>query len=254
MAERTGSLRALPASYRPTPDHSAEALRLLEKGFAIDPNFPPANVIGAFLYFYRVAATWSTSPQEDRAKALRLARAAINYGEADPYVLALGGFLLASMGREVELGVSAANRAVEMSPNSAFVLQHVAWTLTFTGDQDKALGYFKACIRLSPSDPLICRALTGAAAASVLSGRFADAVAFGEEARYHYEEWGPTYRFLAAAHAQLGETAKAIEALAKLFKLDPAVTVSHLRSFLPYQNQEQAERLWGGLRKAGMPE
>jgi hypothetical protein len=90
--------------------------------------------------------------------------------------------------------------------------------------------------------------------ASVLSGRFSDAVAFGEEARYHYEEWGPTYRFLAAAHAQLGETAKAIEALAKLFKLDPAVTVSHLRSFLPYQNQEQAERLWGGLRKAGMPE
>ena len=247
-------LRALPASYKPTADHSAEALRLLEKGFAIDPNFPPANVIGAFLYFYRVAATWSTSPQEDRAKALRLARAAINYGEADPYVLALGGFLLASMGREVEIGVSAAIRAVEMSPNSAFVLQHVAWTLTFTGDQDKALGYFKASIRLSPSDPLICRALTGAAAASVLSGRFADAVTFGEEARHHYEEWGPTYRFLAAAHAQLGETAKAIEALAKLFKLEPAVTVSHLRSFLPYQNQEQAERLWGGLRKAGMPE
>jgi TolB-like protein/Tfp pilus assembly protein PilF len=247
-------LRALPSSHRPTPDNSVEALRLLEEGFAIDPNYPPANAVAAWLYFYRVAATWSTSPQEDRARAVRLARVAVDYGEGDPFVLAMGGFLLASMGKDVETGMSVVNRAVVMSPNSAVVLQQAGWTSTFTGDQDRAVACFKAAIRLSPSDPMTYRRLTGAAAASVLAGRFADAVAFGEEARHHYEGWGPTYRFLAAAHAQLGETAKAIEALAKLFKLEPAVTVSHLRSFLPYQNQEQAERLWGGLRKAGMPE
>ena len=108
-------LRALPASYRPTPDHSAEALRLLEKGFAIDPNFPPANAVAAWLYFYRVAATWSTSPQEDRARAVRLARVAVDYGEGDPFVLAMGGFLLASMGKDVETGMSVVNRAVAMS-------------------------------------------------------------------------------------------------------------------------------------------
>jgi hypothetical protein len=101
---------------------------------------------------------------------------------------------------------------------------------------------------------LIYRALTGAAVASVLAGRFTEAVAFGEEARRHYGAGGPTYRFLAAAYAQLGENEKASEALATLFKFEPAVTVSHLRSFLPYQNKQQATRLWTGLRKAGMPE
>jgi len=247
-------LRALPSSYRPAPNESAEALRLLEEGFAIDPHYPPANALGAWLYFYRVAATWSTSPQEDRIKAVRLARAAIDYGDGYPLVLALGGFLLASMGKDVAIGVSAINRAVEMSPNSAVVLQHAGWTSTFTGDQDRALGYLKTAIRLSPSDPLTYRALTGAAAASVLAGRFEDAVKFGEEARRLFARWGPTFRFLAAAYAQLGETHKATAALANLFNLEPAVTISHLQSFLPYQNEEQAERLWSGLRKAGMPE
>jgi hypothetical protein len=60
--------------------------------------------------------------------------------------------------------------------------------------------------------------------------------------------------FLAAAYAQTGDTEKAAEALAQLEKFEPAVTISHLRTFLPYQNQEQAKRLWEGLRKAGMPE
>jgi len=59
---------------------------------------------------------------------------------------------------------------------------------------------------------------------------------------------------LAAAYAQLGQDENAKAALASLLKLEPRVTVSHLRSFLPYQNREQAERLWTGLRKAGMPE
>jgi len=247
-------LRALPSSHRPTPDDSAEALRLLESGFSMDQNYPPANVLGAWLYFYRVAATWSASPDQDRIKAVRLARAAIDCGDGYPVVLALGGFLLASMGRDVEKGVSAINRAVEMSPNSAVVLQHAGWTLTFTGDQDRALLYLKAAIRLSPSDPLTYRALTGAAAASVLAGRFEDAATFGEEARRIFAGWGPTFRFLAAAYAQLGETQKATEALTELFRLEPSVTVSHLQSFLPYQNREQAERLWNGLLKAGMPE
>ncbi len=88
----------------------------------------------------------------------------------------------------------------------------------------------------------------------MLAGHFADAIAFGEEARSHYGGWGPTFRFLAAAYAQLGESEKAAEALTNLFKLEPNVTVSHLQSFLPYQNKEQAKRLRDGLRKAGMPQ
>jgi adenylate cyclase len=246
-------LRALPASYRPTPDTVNEALRLLEKGRALDPIYPPANALAAWFYFCRSAANWSGSPQEDRANVVRLARAAVDYCTDDPSVLALGGFLLAA-GGDVDVGAAAGNRAVGLSPNSPLVLQNVAWTLTFAGEQDRALGYFSKAIRLEFANPRIYRALTGAAAACVLAGRFTEAIEFGERARRDFAGWGPTHRFLAAAYAQTGDTKKAAEALVHLNKLEPAVTISHLRSFLPYQNQEQAERLWEGLRKAGMPE
>jgi TolB-like protein/Flp pilus assembly protein TadD len=246
-------LRALPASHRPTPSTVDEALRLLEKGRALDPNYPPANALAAWFYFCRVAANWSGSPHEDRANVVRLARAAIDHVTDDPSVLALCGFLLAA-GGSVDVGTAAGNRAIGLSPNSPLVLQNVAWTLTFTGDQDRALGYFRTAIRLEVANPRIYRALTGAAAACVLAGRFAEAIEFGERARRDFAGWGPTHRFLAAAYAQTGDTKKAREALAHLDKLEPAVTISHLRSFLPYQKPEQAERLWQGLRKAGMPE
>jgi adenylate cyclase len=143
-------LRALPEFYRPTEAGSAEALRLLENGYAIDPNYPPANVTGAWLYFYRVAATWSTFPETDRTKAIRLAQAAIAQDDGDPYVLAMGGFLLASMGRDVDAGLSATKRAVELSPHSSVVLHQAGLALTLAGDQDQAIEYFRTAIRLSP--------------------------------------------------------------------------------------------------------
>jgi len=65
---------------------------------------------------------------------------------------------------------------------------------------------------------------------------------------------GPTFRILAAAYAQLGHPEKAAEALARYVELHPNATISLLRHRLPYRNAEQAERLWEGLRKAGLPE
>jgi adenylate cyclase len=56
-------LRALPASYRPTPSTVDEALGLLEKGRALDPNYPSANALAAWFYFCQPSApTRATVP------------------------------------------------------------------------------------------------------------------------------------------------------------------------------------------------
>ena len=126
--------------------------------------------------------------------------------------------------------------------------------MTLVGDQEAALERFARALRLSPADPLSYRFNTGAGIASLLMGRYEEAVAFCEEARRSHGKWGPIFRILAAAYAHLGQTAKAAEALTRYRELEPTASITHLRRQLPYRNAEQAERLWEGLRKAGLPE
>jgi tetratricopeptide (TPR) repeat protein len=122
------------------------------------------------------------------------------------------------------------------------------------GDQEAALERFARALRLSPADPLSYRFNTGAGIASLLIGRYDEAIAFCEDARRNHGKWGPTFRILAAGYAHLGQAAKAAEALTRYRELEPAASIAHLRRQLSYRNAEQAERLWEGLRKAGMPE
>ena len=247
-------LRALPHFYASTRDGSDKALELLDDALALDPTFASANGLAAWCYHNRVTHAWSASLEDDIAKGVGLARVAIEADTDDPTALANAGWAVATLAHDVDAGVGAIDRAVELSPNNAYVLSLGGWIMTFVGDQDKALSRCKSALRLRPSDPLAYRFLTGAAVASLLMGQFEDAVALGEEASQRYTKWGPTFRTLAAAHAQLGRLDKATEMLSRLLQLEPSATISHYRKRLPYQDSEQAERLWDGLRKAGLPE
>jgi tetratricopeptide (TPR) repeat protein len=226
---------------------------LLETALSLDPNYVSAGALAAWLYFARVLAGWTSSPQEEAARGLHLARAALDLGPDDPFVLSLSGFVVATLGGDVEAGAATIERAVNLSPNSAQIVYQSGYVLTFVGNQETALERFAKALRLSPVDPLSYRFNTGAGIASLLMGRYDDAVAFCEEARRSHR-WSPTFRILTAGYAHLGQTANAAEALTRYRELEPIASISHLRRQLPYRNAEQAERLWEGLRKAGLPE
>jgi adenylate cyclase len=247
-------LRALPHQYRVTREGSAEGVRLLEAALSLDPMFAPACALAAWFHFYRVVATWADAPQEETERAIQLARRALDNSKDDPRCLSVSGWVLATMAGDVETGAAVIERAVQLSPHSAQIVDVSGYVSKLTGKQQKALDRSLAALRLSPSDPLAFRFLTCAGIASLLLGDFGAAVGYCEEAHRRQGKWGPTFRILAAARAQLGHTEKASEALARYLELDPGATISHIRRQLPYRNAEQAERLWEGLRKAGLPE
>ena len=120
------------------------------------------------------------------------------------------------------------------------------------GYPDRLIRRVIALAGLSPGDPVSYRFNTGAGIACLLMGRYDDAVAFCEKARRSHGKWGPTFRILAAGYAHLGQTQKASEALVRYRELEPSASIAHLHRQLPYRNVEQAERLWEGLRKAGL--
>jgi tetratricopeptide (TPR) repeat protein len=246
-------LRALLQHYRSTRASTDEGVRLLEMALSLDPNYASAGALAAWFYFVRVLSGWTSSPQEEAARGLHLARAALDLGRDDPFVLSLSGWVVATLGGDVEAGAAAQERAVHLSPNSAQILDLSGYVLTLVGDQEAALERFARALRLSPADPASYRFNTGAGIASLLMGHYEEAVGFCEEAKRSHN-WGPTFRILAAGYAHLGQTAKAAEALTRYRELEPTASITHLRRQLPYRNAEQAERLWEGLRKAGVPE
>jgi TolB-like protein/class 3 adenylate cyclase/Tfp pilus assembly protein PilF len=248
-------LQALSHYYNRTSRASVqEGLRLIDLARATDPGFAPANALAAWFHYVRFLFHWSSSPAEDIEEGLQLARAGLDGDPGDPFVLCNCGWVLVTLGHDFENGVAAINKALDISPNSAPVLSTSGFVLTLVGDQELALKHWLKAARISPSDPHAYRHLTGAAIASVLMGRYADAVSYGEQARRHYAKWAVTFRILAAAYAQLGQYDQAHEALARMLEFDPAATISQLKKALPYQDPEQAERLWDGLRNAGLPE
>jgi adenylate cyclase len=128
-------LRALPYQYRPTREGTAEGVRLLEAALSLDPTFAPACALAAWFHFLRVISTWADAPPEEIKRAIQLARMALNNSKDDSRTLSMSGWVLATMAGEVETGAAVIERAVQLSPNSAQVLDVSGYVSTLTGEQ-----------------------------------------------------------------------------------------------------------------------
>jgi adenylate cyclase len=243
-------LKALPLVYDSSRESSVEALRLLYKAIELDSTYAPAYAIAAHMHMYLVVG----GKIEEAEGGVRMARAALEADPDDPRVLSEAPFVLATLGQDLDAGLAAIERGVRLYPNVPEILSQSGYVLTLVGEQEAALERFKAALRLNPNNPRAYRVLTGASIACTLMGRFDDGVTFGEEARRQHGKWSVTFRLLTAAYAHLGEAEKAATALARYRELAPGSTISLLKNQLPYRNLDQAERLWSGLRKAGLPE
>jgi adenylate cyclase len=247
-------LRSLPHFYQLTRVTTAEGLKLLQQSLELDPAFAAANALAAWAHYIKVALGWSSDASRDSSEAIRLAREALANHPDDPQAIANAGWVIGTLGRDLDAGLTALEEALQISPNSGFVLSISGFLMTLAGDQDKALEQSLAAVRVSPTDPLVYRHYSCAGIACILSGRFEDAIAYCERARRHSGQWPVTFRVLAAAHAQLGHLDEAKEALARMLEISPSTTISLLKKALPYRNTQQAELLWDGLRRAGLQE
>jgi adenylate cyclase len=93
-------LRALPGYYSRTPRGNGEAITLLEVALARDPHFALATALLGRCVATSVWLGAEANYASGVARALSLARAALNIDRTDPQVLSLSGHLLAVVGGE----------------------------------------------------------------------------------------------------------------------------------------------------------
>lgn len=247
-------LRALPGYYSRTPCGNSEAIALLETAIRSDPHFALATAL-----LSRCVATgvWlGTQPDfaAGIARALALARAALNIDRSDPQVLALCGHLLVVGGGEHAEGGALIDLSLKMNPNSAEAWRLGGWVSAWGGETDLALNRLAEAEKLDPLSPLQADVHSARSLALFLGRRFAEAVEAARRSIATVPEATSPRRYLVAAlwHAGAHEEAKA--ECAAMLERQPNASLRRSRSLHLLRHAWMTDLLIDGLRDAGLPE
>jgi adenylate cyclase len=247
-------LRALTPLHKLRPEANVEALRLLEQAITIDPGYAPALAYAAWCYEQRLLHGWSTAPDEDKAAAVGLARRALAIDSGEAAAIAMASFVLTFVGHDYDASRRAAQRALDLNPNSPTVCWMAGWVIMVGGDPKGAIPIFERSLRLSPSDPQVNFLLNGLGMSHLILEHPEEAYEFASKAVALDPDVDVIYYVLIPACGYLGRTEEARRAIAKLQLLVPGITTSSFRERMPLRNEAHMTMLLDGLRKAGLPE
>ena len=244
-------LRALPGCYSCDAASLLRANELLERAVERDPTFGPALATAAGCRQFLAASGWADDPETNRAQAVKLARQALRADGCDPIVLTEAARVLAYFTEELDPAIAMIERALALNPSHARGWYWNGWVRLFAGQPDMALAHFRTAIRLNPRHRPY---LTGVGVAHFFSRRYAAAVQALLASVDELPGWPTTYRFLAAAYAQLGELEMARESLVRLRALTPTLALpADCSGSPPFRDREQLALYVEGLRAAAAP-
>jgi tetratricopeptide (TPR) repeat protein len=175
-------------------------------------------------------------------------------GPDNAVALATSAHALAHLARDIERSIALVDRARVLDPNLA-----LAWYLggllrIWRGEPDEAMERIAHGMRLSPLNPDMHVMEVGAAMAHLLAGRTEDALSWAEKASRHKSDRALPITIFAAVYARAGRGDEARLAMQQLRRLDPALRLSHLSEWLPFQRPRDLKTFADALREAGLPE
>ena len=223
------------------------ARELLERATQLAPTYADAYAELAAIYFQRATFGWSEFAQQDIDTAIRLAQNAV---ELDEDCVPAHGVLARAYTAllKYDLGLAESERALQINPSDAEVVVARSAVLLWTGRIDEAIAAGEFAIRLNAN--IGPEAALNLGLAYLLSRRYADAVKLLEAARVRHPVY-PLLDFpLAAAYAELGRTAEALDALELGRRKNPHFEPAAFGS--RFQDSALQQRIEASLRKAGL--
>jgi TolB-like protein/DNA-binding winged helix-turn-helix (wHTH) protein/Tfp pilus assembly protein PilF len=242
------------AAKKPRPYESAQALFQQ----ALERNPRAVNALAGIGWTAAVSVLdgWSIAP----AKDLTVAKAAVAEALAlDPnHVVAhhVRGFML-RLEKRTNLAHDAFRTVVTINPNFAPGHAQLGATALELGRPEETVPAIKRAVRLSPRDPNLGPWFAIAGMAELHLGHYEEAVSWLVRAIDTGTPVALHQAYLAGALALAGREAEARAALADFQKAERAATITGLRA-QAYSTElrfvAQRERLYEGLRMAGLPQ
>jgi len=249
------SLRANALLVRtPTGGDVSEARRLFREALQRDASLARAWAGLAETYIRDVRL--SPTRQQDLLEAHASAERAIALDSRwAPSRLAMGWVLYER--KRIDQALAAFEHAAQLDPNEPRAHASIAAANIMLGQPENALEPLRKAMRLSPRDAHLSRWQMIMGAASLHLQRDGEAIDWLNKSAALNPSNFFTHMFLASALALSGRESEAKAQLAELLRLKPEFTLSHFKAVEPSDVpafRAQRERIYEGLRRAGVPE
>ncbi|MFO1161264.1 MAG: adenylate/guanylate cyclase domain-containing protein [Reyranellaceae bacterium] len=247
-------LRALAHANRYSKAGFDEALRLARRANELDPDFSAAYGVAALCYGMSQVQGLIDNQEEAEAEVRRLAERVSLTGQDDAFALSSAAFAVIRVCRDHKISAALADQALAVNPNLLIALNSRAEVNLHVGDHAAAIGLAERAIRLNPHDPMIFVAEVLMAFAHLFEGRYDEAIDWATRSLARNPNNASALRAAAAAYAWSGRLQEAAKVAAQHSEQVPTFRVAAVRRRSLYQRPQDVERLFDGLRLAGVPQ
>jgi TolB-like protein/class 3 adenylate cyclase len=240
----------------PSPENLAHARGCFERALALDPG----NVEGLVGMASIDAQRGAFFLADDRAARLADAKATLtkvlSLAPNHPMAHYLLGLVQIFSNRAAQ-GIAQCERALALDRNLAVAHGLIGGAKYFSGRSEETEAHTQEALRLSPRDTSAYLWLVWVGNAKSQLGADEEAVAWYRRGIDANRNFAGGHFFLASALALLGQLEEARAAVQAGLALDPTFTISRYRAGLSTDNPTYLagrERMYDGMRKAGVPE
>jgi adenylate cyclase len=226
---------------------NASARALYEKAIEIDPAYAAAYAGLAEVWLHE----WFTGVPDALDRGYELALKASSLNPSVPLVYeALGNTCL--FRKQHEQAVTAAKQWLEVEPGNADAHANLAGALHFSGESQQSIPLIEKAMRLNPYYPFYYILYRGQSLMAL--ERYEEALEAIDRSAAHNPDALPAHVYRAACLGLLDKGEHARDALTDVYRIHPGFSLDWVRTFLPYRQATDSERLIEGLRKAGLCE
>jgi TolB-like protein/class 3 adenylate cyclase len=244
-------LRALPLAVSGMPAAALNALPLLERALALEPNYSLAH--GYVAWCHENLFVRAGRRDENRQLAIHHAHAALAHGRDDAMALTLAGFSIGMVEHDRTVAREAFEAAVSLSPSSALTYIYGGVARGFGGEAERAIEWGEKALRLSPFDPWNWMSWHAVYLGYFQRGAYEEAANAMRRSIQCNPGFSISYMFLAGVLARLGQIDEARTAAARVLALQPGFGSGEWRAAID-PVPAIGEPLLEGLRLAGLPE
>ena len=245
-------MRAKELLLGPTQNRETfeRAITALNRAVELDPKYAQAYAGLAWAYVLDYTNRWTQEADRALEVARRYADLAVENDPSEP----LGHFasaMVAGRQREFERAVAEANATLALSPNYAPARGLLASFELFAGRPLEAIAQMERNARL---DPVVSQqGLQFLGMAYLVAGKYETAAMIFKERLVLAQTSDSARSCLASALGHMGEVEEARRVWNELKAINPTYSFAGHISRLPFQREEDVQRIAEGLIKAGLP-